>query len=93
MFENETNEYNFRTINGTPQIVTEKNTKITYTISKQHKIWRFVIEYERVQITRTARARVVYFLYNNRVARFKRALIPTITHKLHNYGIIISIAE
>lgn len=90
--ENE-NTYQFRNINGTPQIVTEKNTKITYTISKQHRIWRFVIEYERVRITKTARARVVYFLYNNRVARFRRAFVPTITRKLHNYGISVSIAE
>ena len=87
------NTYHFRTINGTPQIVTEKNTKITYTISKHHQLWRIAIDYERVRITKTARARVVYFLYNNRLARFKRAIVPAIAHKLHNYGISVSITE
>lgn len=87
------NTYNFRNINGTPQIVTEKNTRITYTISKRHQLWRFVVEYERLRITKTARARVVYFMYNNRIARFKRALLPTITHKLYTHGINVSIAE
>ena len=93
MENDNTNTINFRTINGKPVAITEQNTKITYTISKRHQIWRFVVEYERVRITRTARARVVYFMYNNRVARFRRAFIPTITHKLHNYGISVSIAE
>lgn len=90
--ENE-NTYKFITINGELEIATERNIKMTYTLIRERKIARFVIRYERVLLYKTARARVVYFGYNNRLAKIKRSLVPTVRHKLNNLGISISIAQ
>lgn len=83
----------FININGQLEVATERNIKMTYTLIRERRLWRFVVRYERVRLAKTARARVVYFGYNNRIARFKRAVVPAVRHRLAGIGISITIAQ
>ena len=67
--------------------VTETNTKITYTQDREFRIGRLVISYTRVQLRRTLVARFYYFMYNNRLARLKRAVFPAIQRLLARFGL------
>lgn len=97
--EHETNtfqeqELHFRkTASGDIITVTELNTKITYTRTKQYKIGRLIFQVERTNLSKTFAARTRYFLYNNRISRFKRALVPTIKQYLSDHGLYVYIAQ
>src|SRR3954449_9898257 len=67
--------------------VTETNTKIKYYVSRERHIGRLVFTYNRVLVRKTAMALFRYFMYNNRVARFKRAVWPAVQHKLAAVGV------
>ena len=66
----------FRTdTNGNLITVTEQNTKIKYYRVKTITVGRIVISLELVNIKSTFKARTAYFMYNNRIARAKRAVV------------------
>lgn len=88
---NENDDYTFRTLaNGDVVRVTDRNTRITYTITRERRLWRFTITYTRVRMLRTARARVSYAAYNSRLARFGRGVRPFMHKLLYDYGITIT---
>jgi hypothetical protein len=67
--------------------VTEINTKITYITNKEHRVGRFVVTYTRPLYRQTAKARYHYFMYNNRIARFKRAVFPALQRFADRFGV------
>jgi hypothetical protein len=82
-----TNTIHFRKSGNDLIAVTEQNTKITYTTTKHYELGRLVVEFERVCYRKTAQARFNYFMYNNRIARFKRALMPFISRHAAKFGL------
>jgi hypothetical protein len=72
--------------------VTELNTRITYKRDCRLTLGRLVVSYSRVLIRKTIRARFRYFMHNNRVARFKRAVGPAMQQGLSRVGVRVYVA-
>jgi hypothetical protein len=73
--------------------VNELNTKITYTVTREYRVGRLMVTHTHVNLHKTAAARVRYFYHNNRLARFRRALVPAVKQKLNALGFSIYVAQ
>jgi hypothetical protein len=81
----------FRTINGITTEITETNTKVTYITECTFYIGRLELSYQRVLVRRTCKARLAYFLYNNALARAKRAVAARLASDFHIAGMTIRV--
>lgn len=73
---NNENQIAFRTdSNGNLITVSEINTKIKYIHYKTFAVGRLAVTIEVVSLSATLKARIAYFMYNNRVSRSKRAVV------------------
>ena len=82
-----------KTADGELITITELNTKITYVQTKEYKLGRLIIVREQIKLRKTFAARIRYVLYNNRVSRFKRAVVPSVKRFMADHGLQIYVAQ